>query len=159
MKAPRVALQSRHSTQFPLSALTRLNAEPQAYLPQRARMCELVHTASSKCGEALRQSRDSVRKIRGPQPLRFRLLMRQEITCCQAGATPYFGRWSVTACVVHLFDHLVGGRLQGQRHGQTERLCGLEVDHQLELARRLDRKIAGIFAPQHPIQIAGRSAK
>src|SRR5262249_17307589 len=39
-----------------------------------------------------------------------------------------------------LFDHFVGGGLQGQRDGKAERLRGLEVDDQLELGRLLDRK-------------------
>jgi hypothetical protein len=33
-------------------------------------------------------------------------------------------------------------------------VSGPPVDHQLELARRLDRKIAGIFASQHAIEIS-----
>jgi len=32
-----------------------------------------------------------------------------------------------------LIDHLIGGHEKGLRQSDTERLCGLEVDHQLEL--------------------------
>jgi hypothetical protein len=42
-----------------------------------------------------------------------------------------------------LFDHLVGGGEQRLRHGQAERLGGLEVDHQLE-ARRLFEGTTGL---------------
>jgi hypothetical protein len=34
-----------------------------------------------------------------------------------------------------LFDHLVGAGEQEGRDSETERLCSLEVDHELELGR------------------------
>ena len=37
-----------------------------------------------------------------------------------------------------LFDHLVGGGDQRLRDGQTKRLCGLEIDHKLELGWLFD---------------------
>jgi hypothetical protein len=43
-----------------------------------------------------------------------------------------------------LFDHLVGGGEHRLRHGQAERLGGLEVDHQLEARRLFDWEIARI---------------
>jgi hypothetical protein len=34
--------------------------------------------------------------------------------------------------LAHLFDHLVGGHLQRQRHGKTERFRALEIDDEFE---------------------------
>src|ERR1700732_1010683 len=39
---------------------------------------------------------------------------------------------------VSLFDHFVRGYLQGERHFEAERICGLEVDYQLEPNRLHD---------------------
>jgi hypothetical protein len=46
-----------------------------------------------------------------------------------------------------LFDDLVGDSEQRRRHGQTERLGGLQVDHKLVLGRLFDRMSPG-FAPR-----------
>src|SRR5262249_60088186 len=43
-------------------------------------------------------------------------------------------------------DHLVGDCEDARRHGEAERLRGLHVDHQLELARLDDRQISGLRA-------------
>jgi hypothetical protein len=45
-----------------------------------------------------------------------------------------------------LFDDLIGGGEQIGRHGEAERLRGLEVDDQLELGGLLRRQVAGLFA-------------
>ena len=41
-------------------------------------------------------------------------------------------------------NHLVGAGKQRLRHGQAECFCGLEVDHQLEFCRLLDRQFGGL---------------
>jgi hypothetical protein len=43
---------------------------------------------------------------------------------------------------VSLFDYIVGELSELHRHIQAERFGGLEVDHQLELGRGLDGKLA-----------------
>ena len=43
------------------------------------------------------------------------------------------------------FDHLVGAGEQRGRDARVESLSGFEVDDQLELARRLNRKIARLL--------------
>jgi hypothetical protein len=43
------------------------------------------------------------------------------------------------ACI-SLFDHLVGAREHRRRHGQSEHPGSLEIDHQFEFGRRLNRR-------------------
>ena len=43
-----------------------------------------------------------------------------------------------------LFDHLVGAREDRLRHGEAERLRGLEVDDQLEFGRLLDWQVGRV---------------
>jgi hypothetical protein len=42
---------------------------------------------------------------------------------------------------VFLFDYLVGAGEQRRQHAKAERLCGLEVDYQLELGWQHDRQV------------------
>jgi hypothetical protein len=46
------------------------------------------------------------------------------------------------------FDDLIGARQEGLRHGETERLRGVEVDDQLECRRLLHRKVGRLGALQ-----------
>ena len=47
------------------------------------------------------------------------------------------------------FDHLVGAAREGQRHGNAERLGGLEVEDQLDLRGLLHRQVSGLLAPEN----------
>src|SRR4029453_10939490 len=57
------------------------------------------------------------------------------------------------------FDDLVGALLKQRRHVEAERLGGLEVDHQLELDRGLDWKLARFCALEDAIDIRRRGPK
>jgi hypothetical protein len=68
-------------------------------------------------------------------------------------------RWPASETLNHsgsralLFDHLVGGHLQRQRHGKTERFCDPELDHVMEFCRLLNRKIGGLLAPKNVVEV------
>jgi hypothetical protein len=71
-----------------------------------------------------------------------------------AGARRKPVRWAKTGCersqqAASLFDHLVG---TASNVGGTG-LRGLEVDHQLELGRRLHRKIGRLLTLENAIDI------
>src|SRR6266446_6148088 len=57
-----------------------------------------------------------------------------------------------------LLDHLVGGGLQRQRDGEAEGFGDLEIDHQLELGRLLDRKRGGRRALENARDIGAGAA-
>ena len=52
-----------------------------------------------------------------------------------------------------LLDHLVGAGEQHWWNLQTERFRGLEVDHQLDLGRPLDRQVGGLGALEYLIHV------
>jgi hypothetical protein len=59
-----------------------------------------------------------------------------------------------TTCAnARLLDHLVSEAEQRWRHFETNRLCGPEVDDQLELGRLLDRKITRRFPTKDTIDV------
>ena len=59
-----------------------------------------------------------------------------------------------------LFDHLVGAREHGRRHGEVERLGGDQIYNEVEFGRLLDRKIGGLRPPQNLVdQVAGAPLK
>src|SRR5215469_2514239 len=53
------------------------------------------------------------------------------------------------------FDHLVGTGEHRCRHVETERLRGLEVDHQLVFGGRLHWKVGNLLALKNAIDVAG----
>src|SRR5580692_2821452 len=55
--------------------------------------------------------------------------------------------------LAHLFDHLVSAREQRRRDGKAERLGSLQVYHELDFHRLLDRQVGGLFAPEDPTGI------
>jgi hypothetical protein len=57
-----------------------------------------------------------------------------------------------------LFDHLVGAADQRERHGNTERLCSLQVNNQFDLANLLDRQVGGLLALENAAGIVASQA-
>src|SRR5579864_7123364 len=62
-------------------------------------------------------------------------------------------------CISLLFYHLVGGREQGRRDAETERLGGFAIDHKLEFGRLLNREITWICPFQDAINVLRRAPK
>src|SRR5215468_4820530 len=54
-----------------------------------------------------------------------------------------------------LLDDLVRPRQHRRRDREAERLGGLEVDHQLELRRLLDRKVSGLGTLEDLVDVEG----
>jgi hypothetical protein len=55
-----------------------------------------------------------------------------------------------------LFNNLVDTGKDRRRYGETERLGGLQVDHQFEFACGLHRQVSGLFAFKNAIDVARR---
>ena len=58
-----------------------------------------------------------------------------------------------------LFNHLIGACKQGRGHLKTERLGGIEIDHQLELGRLHHRQIADLDETPAPAPIVTSSVE
>src|SRR5215510_12481688 len=54
-----------------------------------------------------------------------------------------------------LFDQFVGAGDERPRNGEAERLGGLEVDHQVELGREVNRQVARLCSAQNAVDIGG----
>jgi hypothetical protein len=64
------------------------------------------------------------------------------------------GRKQVQQCWcrrANLFNHLVGARQEGRRHGEAERLGGAQVDDEFELGWLLDRQVGGARTLDDPV--------
>jgi len=61
-----------------------------------------------------------------------------------AAAKPGEQSYTDAVAVRNSFDHLVGASEQGWGNVKADRVCGLEIDHQFEPGRLLDRKIARV---------------
>jgi hypothetical protein len=55
-------------------------------------------------------------------------------------------------------DHLVSAREDARWNGEPQRRGGLEINDQLILSRRLDRKVRRLFALEDAVDVAGRAA-
>src|SRR5215468_10703069 len=70
---------------------------------------------------------------------------------------PDFHRLDRTSLrLAHSLDHLVGAGEQRWRNFEAKRLRRFEVDDELVLGRRLDRKVGGFFALENAIDITSR---
>src|SRR6478672_6676549 len=58
-----------------------------------------------------------------------------------------------------LLDHLVGALLQEPGHLEAECLRRLEIDHELDLGRLLDRDVGGPSALKDAVDVAGKLAE
>src|SRR4029450_1045732 len=59
-------------------------------------------------------------------------------------------------CLAHSFDHLVREQLHRIGNGNSQRCCGSEIDHQLELGWLLDWQVAGNCAAHDLVDIGRR---
>ena len=62
---------------------------------------------------------------------KFAAMRRASSRLSSLGRRVSFDAKSLTSSL----DHLVGARKQHRRYGETERLCGLEIDYKLEFCR------------------------
>jgi hypothetical protein len=56
-----------------------------------------------------------------------------------------------------LLNHLIGCGEQRLRNGQAERLCGVEIDNQLILGRRLHRHVGRLLALENAVDVVDRT--
>jgi hypothetical protein len=61
--------------------------------------------------------------------------------------------------IAKLLNHVVGALLELERNVNADCLCGLEVDHQFVLGRRLHRQIGRLLALENAIDVSRRNPK
>src|ERR1700746_2194047 len=61
-----------------------------------------------------------------------------------------------SALLLRLFNDLVGNREQRRGDGQLEDFRSPQIDHQLELGRRLNRKLTRSCTLQNAVDVSGR---
>ena len=90
--------------------------------------------------------------------------MRRTITltgCLQHHVDPPNGAWQpqrgTSGGWQALSDHLVHPEEEQRRDGEAERPGGLQVDHQLELRRLLDRQVPRLRPPKDLVYEARRA--
>jgi hypothetical protein len=79
-----------------------------------------------------------------------------------ASLSATFGSCPLCATSGHrraLFDHLVGPREHGRRHGETNRFGCLEVDHQLECSGLFDRYFIGLCTDDDLVAVSRQATK
>ena len=74
------------------------------------------------------------------------------------GATVHV-RYGPEADITRSFDHLVGARKHGGRHGEAERFGGLKVDDQFKFGRSLYGHIAWLLTLENTINVFRRSSE
>src|SRR5215813_10137396 len=83
-------------------------------------------------------------------PSSLPILSRVAVRSSRAGLSPA-GSHQLAAGA--LFDHLVGASDQCRRYFQPEGPGGLEIEHELEFRRLLDRKVSRLCTFEHTIHI------
>src|SRR5205085_5758377 len=57
------------------------------------------------------------------------------------------------------FDHLIGANEHCRWHNDAKRLCGLQIDHQLELGRLFDRQVGRLRTLENLVDENGGPTK
>jgi hypothetical protein len=68
-------------------------------------------------------------------------------------------RFVPKADIANSLNYLVGTRTHRWRHGEAERLSGLQINRQLVLGWRLHRQIGGLRATEDAIDVVGCVSK